>query len=156
VRRLNIHDLEIKPDEEPEPEGYGAAYARVGALLGPRKTGVTIYELQPGQSVCPYHYEVGEEEWLFVLQGTPSVRDPEGEHQCAVGDIVFFPDGPEGAHKVTNRSQAVAQVMMFSTRNNPAFAVYPDSNKIGIFPGYEADDLMLRREPDLDYWDGER
>jgi uncharacterized cupin superfamily protein len=154
MKRVNIHEVELGQDGG-EPEGYDAAYARLGTPLGSQKSGATLYELVPGQSVCPYHYEVGEEEWLLVVEGRPSVRHPEGEDELAPGDMVFFADGPAGAHKITNHGDADARVLMWSTRNHPAFSVYPDSDKIGIFPGYEEDRLLLRRAPNLDYWDGE-
>ena len=89
--------------------------APVGPSIGAEQLGGSVYELDPGESTCPYHYEGVEEEWLLVLAGTPTLRDPEGEHELAAGDLVCFPPGPEGAHKVTNRSGAVARILMLST-----------------------------------------
>jgi hypothetical protein len=46
--------------------------------------------------------------------------------------------------------------MMFSSAREPAVAVYPDSDKIGVWPGNSADEVMLRRaDGGVDYWDGE-
>ena len=74
-----------------------------------------------------------------------------------MGDIVCFPPGPAGAHKASNRGEAVARIMMFSSARQPAVAVYPDSNKLGVWPGNTPDDVMLRRgDGEVDYWDGER
>ena len=56
-----------------------------------------MYDLDPGESVCPYHYEHPEEEWLLVLAGRPTLRDPDGEHELAEGDLVCFLEGPDGA-----------------------------------------------------------
>ena len=33
--------------------------------------------------LCPYHYEYGEEEWLLVVEGRPTVRTPEGTERSA-------------------------------------------------------------------------
>jgi len=45
---------------------------------------------------------------------------------------------------------------MFSSAREPAVAIYPDSDKIGIWPGNEADNVILRRaDGHVDYWDGE-
>ena len=67
------------------------------------------------------------------------------------GDTVCFPAGPEGAHQVFNRSSEVSRFLILSTNVEPAVAVYPDSNKIGVWPGGDLDDLMVRRgrEPRL-------
>ena len=34
---------------------------------------------------------------------------------------------------------------MFSSSATPAVSVYPDSDKIGVFPGTEVDELVFRR-----------
>jgi hypothetical protein len=44
---------------------------------------------------------------------------------------------------------------MISTRTHPAVCVYPDSDKIATFTGNDADDLMLRKNAAVDYFDGE-
>ena len=47
--------------------------------------------------------------------------------------------------------------MMFSSAREPAVAVYPDSDKIGVWPGNPEDEVMLRRaDGAVGYWDGER
>jgi len=72
-----------------------------------------VYDLDPGRSSSPYHYEY-EEEWLLVVDGSLVLRAPDGEHELHAGDLVRFPSGPEGAHKVMNRSDAPARTLMFS------------------------------------------
>ncbi len=122
-------------------------------MIGAEQMGASVYELDPGQSICPYHYEGVEEEWLLVLSGTPTLRDPGGEHALSEGDVVCFVDGPDGAHKVTNRSDQMARVLMVSTipRKGVSICVYPDSDKVGVYPPGK----RLRMSGDLDYWDGE-
>ena len=77
---------------------------RFGKKLGAAATGMSIYELPPGQAICPYHYEYAEEEWLVVLEGTPTLRTPEGSSELAPWDVCVFPVGPGGAHGVRNES----------------------------------------------------
>ena len=76
---------------------------RPGPDLGAKETGMSVYELPPGQAICPYHYEYGEDEWLLVLAGRPSVRTPDGTEELEPWDVVFFPKGPDGAHQVAQR-----------------------------------------------------
>jgi uncharacterized cupin superfamily protein len=155
MARPNVFGGEFEYDEE-DPEGYRSGVTPVGLQAGGRAITVKVYEIPPGQSMCPYHYEY-EEEWLIVLQGAVSLRTPEGEAQLSEGEVVCFSPGPQGAHKVTNRSPSTSRVMMFSSSREPAVAVYPDSDKIGVWPGNEDDSLMLRRaDGDVDYYQGER
>ena len=46
---------------------------------------------------------------------------------------------------------------LFSNTHEFGIIEYPDSDKIGIWGRHdEALDHVIRRSPDLDYWDGER
>jgi uncharacterized cupin superfamily protein len=154
VERVNLFSAEVQRDDD-DPEGYEAGYLRLGPLLGAAMLGGTIYELGPGQSNCPYHYEYGNEEWLIVLEGRLTVRHPEGETELEPGDVVCFAVGPAGAHKLTNRGEGRVRLLMLSTKIDPSVAVYPDSDKIGVWPGAQEDNILVRRESAVDYWDRE-
>jgi uncharacterized cupin superfamily protein len=155
VPRANALSDEFEYDGE-DPEGYRAGVAHVGKAAGGEALAVKAFEIPPGESVCPYHYEY-EEEWLLVLEGVVIVRTPEGEQQAAAGQLLCFAPGPAGAHKVSNRSEQAAKVLMFSSAREPAVAVYPDSDKIGVWPGNDEDRVVLKRgDGHVDYYDGER
>lgn len=154
LRKVNLFRVSVEEDAG-RPDGYHLAHARLAPQIGAAKVGATVYELPPGQSSFPYHYEYGCEEWLLVVLGRPTLRHPGGEEELEPGDLVCFPEGPEGAHKVTNATGEAARIMILSTKASPAVAVYPDSDKVGVFTENEADDVMVRRESDVDYWDGE-
>ena len=153
LRRVNYSEL-VPEYDDTDPDGYRAGMARFGPALGAEKMGASLYELPPGQSICPYHYEYPDEEWLLVVGGRVTVRHEGSETELSSGDMVCFPPGPEGAHKVTCLGDETARVVMLSTKEKPAVAVYPDSGKIGIWPGDERDVLMMRRDK-LAYYDGE-
>jgi uncharacterized cupin superfamily protein len=155
MKRSNVFDDEFEFDEA-DPEGYRCAVARVGKTAGGEALAVKAYELPPGETLCPYHYEY-EEEWLLVLDGTIVVRTPDGEEEAGRGDLMAFPPGPAGAHKALNRSEETARILMWSSAREPAVAVYPDSDKIGVWPGRQEDHVMLRRaDGGVDYYDGEQ
>jgi uncharacterized cupin superfamily protein len=155
MQRMNLFSAEAKYDDD-DPEGYRAGMNRFGPSIGATMLGGSIYELPAGQSICPYHYEYGNEEWLIVLEGRPTLRHPGGEEELDHGDVVCFPIGREGAHKVTNCTGEQVRVLMISTKIDPSVAVYPDSDKIGVWPGDDGDTVMLRRESgNVDYWDRE-
>ena len=139
-----------------DPEGYRAGMALAGRAAGGRAEIVKVFELPLGQSGSPYHYEY-EEEWVLVLAGEVTLRTPEGERPLTGGDLVCFAPGPAGAHKLTGAGAEPARVLMWSSAREPSVAVYPDSDKIGVWPGDSADQLMLRRaDGSVDYWEGER
>ena len=154
MRRFNLLSAHYDYPAD-NPEGYRRGHARVGEAIGSRRIGGTVYELPPGESAWPYHYELGDEEWMIVLDGRVAVRTPEGEQELGAGDVVCFLEGPEGAHKMVNRADETAHVLMLSTLRWPPVAVYPDSQKVGVFGDDPGARIMARRESDVDYWDGE-
>jgi uncharacterized cupin superfamily protein len=154
MNKANVFSGAFEYDDA-DPDGYRAGVVRVGSLAGGKYNVVKAFEVPPGQSICPYHYEY-EEEGLFVLEGEVVGRDPAGEHPARRGDLICFPPGPDGAHKISNRDDRPAHMVMFSSSQEPAVAVYPDSDKIGVWTGRDADALMLRRaDGHVEYYDGE-
>jgi uncharacterized cupin superfamily protein len=155
MRRFNVFTPEFTYAKG-RPDGYRAGSARIGPAIGSSRMSATVYELPPGESTWPYHYEYGAEEWILVLDGRPTLRHPGGDDILEPGDVVCCPDGPEGAHKLTNRSDAVARLMIISSYDRPAVAVFPDSDKLGVWPDGEEEILIVRRDSGVDYWEGER
>ena len=127
----------------------------VGGAVGSTSTLMFIYDLAPGQASSPYHYEY-DEEWLLVVDGTVVLRAPDGEHTLERGDLVRFPPGPDGAHKVMNRSGSPARTLLFSSARGLAVSVYPDSDTIGVWPGDETNDLVFERGTAVPWAHGEK
>ena len=126
----------------------------VAQAVGSSATAMFVYDVAPGEGSSPYHYEY-EEEWLLVVEGRLVLRAPDGEHTLERGDLVHFPAGPDGAHKVMNRSDAPARTLVFSSARVPAVSVYPDSDKIGVWSGNEADELIFERGSAVPWSHGE-
>ena len=152
--RVNLAEQDFAYDDT-DPEGFRSGMARFGARLGAECSGATLYELAPGQALCPYHYEYGEEEWLLVLSGRPMLRHPGGSDELRPLDLLCFVRGPDGAHQVRNDSSETARVLMWSTVVVPTATVYPDSDKIGVWTGNPDDDIMVERSSAVDYYRGE-
>jgi uncharacterized cupin superfamily protein len=152
---VNLLDCGLRPYEDGPPGHRFSArpltYGRDDAKL----TGIGLYEIEPGQATWPYHFEVGEEEWLIVVSGEVTLRTPGGERVLRAGDTVCFPAGAAGAHAIRNDGSEVARFAMPS-RNAEHFGatVYPDSNKISV--GGEGFHYRGRIGEELDYWEGEQ
>jgi uncharacterized cupin superfamily protein len=153
TRVFNLLALEVTPLED-APAGHEFSAASITDDVGAKRTGLGVYELPPGQSSWPYHFELAEEEWAIVLEGEVTLRTPAGERTLVRGDAVCFPAGADGAHAFRNDGDRTARFAMPSTVS-PVMdgAVYPDSGKIKVSaPGfYRRFDLGPERE----YWEGE-
>jgi uncharacterized cupin superfamily protein len=151
MKHFNIFDTACEYDAE-DPDGYRAGAHRIGPELDGARLGATVYELPPGQALCPYHYET-EEEWLLLMQGELTVRTPDGETVLRPGDVTAFPTGPAGAHKTTNNGSETVRLLMWSNVDPSGYCVYPDSDKITYWaPGERK---RIHRGAEATYYEGE-
>jgi uncharacterized cupin superfamily protein len=153
VKVFNLHGDEW--DRAEDREGWRSKDAWVGARIGAELLGGSMYELEPGDRLWPYHTHHANEEWAVVVRGRPTLRTNEGENELTEGDVVCFPRGKGGFHQITNRTDSAIRVLMLSTMIRPDIVEYPDSGKIGARSVEGERIIMGRPGPMLDYWDGE-
>jgi len=142
-------------DRTEERPGWRSKDAWVGAHIDAELIGGSMYELEPGDKLWPYHTHHANEEWLIVLRGTPTLRTPEGERELVEGDVVAFPRGKDGFHQIRNATDTPIRVLMLSTLIAPDLVEYADSGKVGARSVAGERILLSRPGPILDYWDGE-
>ena len=141
---MNLRDASMPPGQE-APPGFAFTEVSASERTGDELIGASLYEFEPGNQLWPYHFHVGNEEWIVVVSGTPTVRTPEGERELRPGDVVGFPQGEEGAHTFYNRSSGPSRILFFSTVSDPELAVYPDSGKVGMIAGHTNPDVETIR-----------
>jgi uncharacterized cupin superfamily protein/uncharacterized protein YndB with AHSA1/START domain len=140
---------------EPHYDARGAGLAQGTAA---RKLGASFDILAPGKRGCPYHLHHAQEEMFVILQGSGTLRVAGEMLPLRAGDVIFIPPGPEYPHQIINTSDAPLKVLSISTQEAPEICEYPDSGKF-LAQGSRDDALPFevidRRGPGLDYWDGE-
>lgn len=145
--------------EDAERPGFAYRRARVGRQAGCERLGASLFEIPPGNACFPYHWHHGNEELAVVLDGTPSLRTPEGWRELTGGEVACFPRGERGAHQIANFSEAPARVLIFSEMSAPDLVIQPDSGKAGAFdqaPGTPTRNMRwFRLVDEVDYWEGE-
>jgi uncharacterized cupin superfamily protein len=52
----NVFTTQFEYDDA-DPDGYRAGAVHIGRLAGGKYNAVKAFELPPGRSICPYHYE---------------------------------------------------------------------------------------------------
>lgn len=97
--------------------------------------GVSLEQLPPGNAICPLHYHMVEEEHLYVLEGTLTVREllPDGTHRTFDvhdGELIAWPGGTRIAHQTQNRGDRPARFLAISDTCPQEVAFYPDSGKV--------------------------
>jgi uncharacterized cupin superfamily protein len=159
----NVYEPEFE-SVAAEPAPFQARCAEIGMQAGTRDLGASLYELPPGEAVCPFHLHYNNEELLIVIAGRPTLRTLESERELAPGEVVAFPAGREGAHRVDNHGGEPARVLILSTMHEVDVVEYPDSGKVlarsrsrnpdGSLPA-GAFRLMVHVDAGVDYYDGE-
>lgn len=124
------------------------------AVLGENyRIGVAIEELPAGMQAAPAHYHLFEEEHLYLLEGTLTVRLGAGRHVMKPGDYICFPAGQKAGHCLINETDRVCRYVIIGENDRNEVVIYTDTNKVLLRA------LGRRALFDLDarrgYWDGE-
>ena len=123
-------------DGDDELMSIGAPLAR---HFGLTRLGIHHERLLPGRRTSFPHAESAEEEFVYVIQGTPDVWLDGRLHRLAPGDAVGFPAGTGLSHSFLNNSEAEVHLLVVG---EPA----KDENRI-VYPR-NPDRKALRR----DWW----
>ena len=150
---FNLHGDEW--DRTEERAGWRSRDAFVGQRIGAELIGGSLYELDPGDRLWPYHTHHANEEWLVVVKGEPILRTPSGERQLREGDVACFLRGPGGAHQVRNGTDTPIRVLMLSTMIAPEIIEYLDTGKVGARAANGERIMLSRPGLNVDYWEGE-
>lgn len=130
-----MNERDIEPTEMSRSERFGYARKSLSAATGGKKLGCSLYEVPPGKQAWPRHYHLANEEAVYVLEGSGTLKVGEEEFVVKEGDYATFPVGEDGTHSLVNTSDANLVYLCFSTMSVPDVMVYPDSGKVGIFGG---------------------
>lgn len=153
MKVFNLHGDEW--DRAEERPGWRSKDVWVGQRIGAELLGGSMYELQPGDRLWPFHTHHANEEWAIVVRGRPTLRAHDGEHELREGDVVCFPRGKEGAHQIRNDTDVPIRVLMLSSMVKPDIVEYLDTAKIGARSVAGERIMLARPGPELDYWEGE-
>ncbi|MDE0481428.1 MAG: cupin domain-containing protein [Candidatus Poribacteria bacterium] len=149
INRINIDEIEWADRNAPHP--YEFEYKDIDPLIGAKNIGYCIYRLQPGKASFPMHLHHFGEEMCYVMEGTCTLKTPRGDMEVRQGDFIAFPPGPVGAHKFVNEGDAPVILFILGTATPHDVSEYPDSNKVLPYVLRK----IYRKEPSLDYFDGE-
>lgn len=83
--------------------------------------------------VSPLHFHHTNEELLFVISGSPTLRHgPDQERELEPGEVIAFPTGPNGTHQILNRSATPARVLICATNNLPEIAEQVENQTLAV------------------------
>jgi uncharacterized cupin superfamily protein len=120
--------------------------AKLGAQAGSERLGLSLFDVAPGAATFPLHAHFHNEELLIVLAGRPTLRTLEETRTLEPGEVVAFPAGRAGAHKLTNDTDEPVRLLIASTMLAPEINLFPDTGELWVrdyVPGHDPPDGAL-------------
>ena len=107
----------------------GNRVARLAAAAGSQRLGASIVELASGTLSSPITFITPTRKPPIVLKCTPR-RTPDGLRELQPGEVVSFPCGAEGAHRLRNASSEPCRLLFMSEMNFPDIVTYPTASTL--------------------------
>ena len=120
-----------RPFVYPEPFASrmaGREKRQLGDLFGLSDFGVNLTRLQPGSCSSLRHAHATQDEFIYVLEGHPTLITDRGETPLAPGMCAGFPAANGDAHHLVNRSESVVVMLEVGSRASGDSASYPDDD----------------------------
>jgi len=140
-------------------DSFKASVGGLTALLGMKKLGCSVVELEAGKRAWPFHLHYGQEELFVILSGEGTLRYGETETPIRQGHVIFTPTGEGTAHQIINTSNGLLRYLALSSLDDPEICYYPDSDKYGSYAGDantpHALEFMAEKSSAIDYWKDE-
>jgi uncharacterized cupin superfamily protein len=127
-----VHALDIPEPalqtRYPEPFASwvrGRTKRRLGDHFGLETFGVNLVRMAPGSVSSVRHHHSGEDEFVYVLAGTPTLVLDHGEQLLSPGMCAGFKAGSGHSHQLANRSDAEVVFLEVGTRQDVDTVLYP-------------------------------
>jgi Uncharacterized conserved protein, contains double-stranded beta-helix domain len=160
VRSLSEKIIVIanRNNTQPKHESH-EGYEYYKHLIVPKKSEnqctVAFMEIPPLKSAFPYHYHAGITEVFYIIDGKGKIETPDGDKEVTKGDVIIFPQGKEGAHRISNTSESEMLVYLDCDTTSAAdVAFYPHSRKVGFIVDGQPN-TFFESENNVDYYKGE-
>lgn len=106
----------------------GREKRKLGEFFGLTNFGVNLTQLSPGANSALLHHHSKQEEFIYILQGTPTLYLGEQAFVLNPGDCYGFKAGTGVAHKITNRSLEPVIYIEMGDRSEGDEVEYPNDD----------------------------
>ena len=120
-----------KPSIYPEPYASmmrGREKRPLGDLFGLTNFGVNLARMAPGGVSALRHAHATQDEFIYILEGYPTLVTNAGETRLSPGMCAGFKAGTGNAHQLVNRSDKDVLYLEVGDRSPGDSAFYPDDD----------------------------
>lgn len=134
-RPAAIAALEVPPRSKPSnyPPVFAARMSgrekrALGDFFGLANFGVNLTRLAPGSISALRHAHTLQDEFVYILQGRPTLVTNAGHRQLSPGDCAGFAAGSGDAHQLLNESNEDVLYLEVGDRTAGDVGSYPDDD----------------------------
>ncbi|HXV36271.1 MAG TPA: cupin domain-containing protein [Myxococcota bacterium] len=143
-------DVEARRGQTVYPEPFarwvaGRTKRKLGDVFGLRNFGINLTHLEPGAASALFHSHAVQDEFVFVLEGHPTVAFGEVDYQLSPGDCMGFKAGTGIAHQLINRTSESVTYLEIGDRSPGDHVVYPRDD-IAACLGADGAWIMTRKD----------
>ncbi|MHB8247810.1 MAG: cupin domain-containing protein [Acidithiobacillus sp.] len=106
----------------------GREKRQIGDLFGLRNFGVNLTRLAPNAASALRHAHSKQDEFVYILQGCPTLQTDEGPIQLSPGMCAGFKAGTGNAHNLVNETAEEIVYLEIGDRTPGDEATYPDDD----------------------------
>jgi uncharacterized cupin superfamily protein len=119
----------VDPASAPVSGEKGLQTLHLSVAGGITQFGAYLDTLAPGAWSSHRHWHSAEDEFLYLLSGTATLRDDNGMTDLFPGDTVCWPHGQPNGHHLTNRGDVPARWLIVGARAQGDICTYPDDGR---------------------------
>ncbi len=123
--------LRAKPSNYPEPFASrmaGRQKRPLGELFGLTNFGANLTQLAPGAVSALRHAHSRQDEFIYILEGHPTLHTDEGRTPHAPGDCTGFAAGSGNGHRLVNETAQEVVYLEVGDRTAGDEVAYPDDD----------------------------
>jgi uncharacterized cupin superfamily protein len=144
-----FHVSEVPLEKFEHGERFGIGFQHLSSVGGGTQLSVSMEVLQPGKQANQFHYHMLEEEHVFIIEGSLTLRLGAKSHVMSAGQYVCFPAGQTVGHALFNHTSEPCRYLVFGNPQPHDVVVFPDSGRVNVRVLNES----YRKSARMEYWD---
>ena len=132
---MQATDVPAKKGQSIYPQPYAQQVAgrikhKLGNEYGLENFGVNLTILEPGAVSALYHFHTAEDEFVYILEGTPTLVLDNKEYLMQPGECCGFKAGTGTGHQLVNKSDKKVVYIEIGNRSSEDKPEYPNDDLV--------------------------
>ena len=145
-----FHISRVPTEEFSQGERFGMRYQHLSSFGGGTQIGVAMEILPPGKQANQVHYHLLEEEHVFILEGSLTLRLGDETWTLSAGHYVCFPARQQAGHALINHTAEPCRYLVLGNTQPHDVVVFTDTGRVSVTLTGES----YRKSGTMAYWEG--